>query len=278
VTIWQADFYRRPLQDDQGHPLWELLVCDSSRRFEFSAFCPQLEATASWLSAQFRQLSAGEQPEAIEVFRPQALTLITAACQPLAIPVAPSRQVSALKQWLQERSQLYPQMPGYTGQPYDPLHLETPPPQPLPQTLWGESWRFATLAASDLEDVLLQRPIPIVSAPETRLPSALQLPKSTRIPGVIVYGGRQSLKLAGWLEEQRPVNLHFTAGSPSGLVLEAGLVDRWILVTFEDAEIATAATAFERRKQTSRGLHFLLVQPDDSGVTFSGLWLLQAEG
>lgn len=277
MTIWQADFYRRPLQDDQSHFLWELLVCDPSRRLEWSAFCSQPEATVSWLSAQFRQLIATEQPEAIQVFRPQSLTLIAAACQPLAIPVEPSRQVPALKQWLQERSQRYPQMPGYTGQPYDPLRLEKPPPQPLPQKLWGESWQFVTLAARDLEDVLLQRPIPVVGAPKAMLPGTLQLPKSTRIPGVIIYGSNQSLKLAHWLQARRPVSLHFTAGSPSGLVLEAGLIDRWILVTFEDAEIVSAATAFERRQQASQGLHFLLVQPDDSGVTFSGLWLLQAE-
>ncbi|MER3590014.1 MAG: hypothetical protein C4322_21265, partial [Mastigocladus sp. ERB_26_1] len=55
------------------------------------------------------------------------------------------------------------------------------------------------------------------------------------------------------------------------------LVDRWILVTFTDPEVAAAGRVYEQRKQESCGLHFLLVQPDDSGMTFSGFWLLRAE-
>ncbi len=65
--------------------------------------------------------------------------------------------------------------------------------------------------------------------------------------------------------------------SPNGLILESGLVDRWVMATFEDAEVMDAAKTFEVRKQLAKGLHFLLVQPDDSGMTFSGFWLLKAE-
>ena len=32
MVIWQADFYRRPLKDGSGQPLWELLVCDETRQ------------------------------------------------------------------------------------------------------------------------------------------------------------------------------------------------------------------------------------------------------
>ncbi|MGB3692248.1 MAG: Tab2 family RNA-binding protein, partial [Spirulinaceae cyanobacterium] len=59
-----------------------------------------------------------------------------------------------------------------------------------------------------------------------------------------------------------------------GLILAGGLVDRWIVATFEDEEVARAAKAYEERKQASQGLHFLLIQPDDSGMTTSGFWLL----
>jgi hypothetical protein len=61
------------------------------------------------------------------------------------------------------------------------------------------------------------------------------------------------------------------------LVLEAGLADRWILATFADEEVTNAGKLYQQRKQLSRGLHFLLVQPDDSGMTHSGFWLLQDE-
>jgi len=58
-------------------------------------------------------------------------------------------------------------------------------------------------------------------------------------------------------------------------VLESGLVDRWILATFTDAEVTTAGKLYQQRKRLSHGLHFLVVQPDKSGMTYSGFWLLQ---
>jgi hypothetical protein len=57
-------------------------------------------------------------------------------------------------------------------------------------------------------------------------------------------------------------------------VLEVGLCDRTILFTYDDPEMAAAAQRFTQRQQESQGIHFLLVQPDDTGVTYTGLWLL----
>ena len=50
---------------------------------------------------------------------------------------------------------------------------------------------------------------------------------------------------------------------------------RWVLTTFDDSDVSGAAKAFEQRKVAAKGLHFLLIRPDDSGMTYSGLWLLQ---
>ncbi|NES98783.1 MAG: DUF1092 family protein, partial [Desertifilum sp. SIO1I2] len=55
------------------------------------------------------------------------------------------------------------------------------------------------------------------------------------------------------------------------------LVDRWVLETFSDRQVAAAAQTFLQRQKASLGLHFLLVQPDDSGMTYTGFWLLQRE-
>ena len=52
MKIWQADFYRRPLQNEAGEVLWELLLCDGDRAFTYVAFCPQSQATAKWLTEQ----------------------------------------------------------------------------------------------------------------------------------------------------------------------------------------------------------------------------------
>lgn len=277
MIIWQADFYRRPLRDAAGQTLWELVVCDSTRTFEYEAACPQSKANASWLVAQLQRSDGQQLPDVIQVFRPQCLSLITSAAQQLGIAVEPTRRTFALKQWLQERSQFYRGMDNYTGVPYNPLALDKPPPTPLPENLWGERWRFAALSAGDVEEAFAGRPIPILKMPEFLLPINLGLASTVPVPGVVIDGGRQSMRLARWLEQAQPVALNYIAGTPEGLVLEAGLVDRWIVATFEDKDVAAAAQAYEQRKQLSQGLHFLLVQPDNSGMTYSGFWLLRED-
>lgn len=276
MTIWQADFYRRPLLDDSGAPLWELVICDRDRTFETHAFCPQSEASSTWIVAQLKGLSV-ELPSAIQVFRPQALSLIKAACQPLGVDVEPTRHTAALKALLNERSQVYRTMSGYTQQSYDPLAVERPAPVPLPEALWGDRWQFAAIPAGEFVPAFQHRPIPIRQVPDEWLPVNVGLSSSVALPGVVIEGGRQAMRLARWLQDNRPVSLHYIPGEPDGLILEAGLADRWVLATFIDPEAIAAAQTFRQRLIDSKGLHFLLVQPDDSGMTYTGLWLLRAE-
>jgi RNA-binding protein Tab2/Atab2 len=150
------------------------------------------------------------------------------------------------------------------------------PPQPLPENLWGDRWRFASLPASDV-DAFSERLIPVLEMPDSLLPIKLGVASSVAIPGVVIDGGRRSLQLARWLQDAHPVSLNFIAGAPDGLILEAGEVDRWIVATFDDPEVRPAAQMYEQRKQASKGLHFLLVQPDDSGMTYTGFWLLKRQ-
>ncbi|MBW4491337.1 MAG: Tab2/Atab2 family RNA-binding protein [Trichocoleus desertorum ATA4-8-CV12] len=276
MPIWEADFYRRPLQDEQGHPLWELLLCDRTRNWEFSALCPQPDANAAWVVAQLQKAAESQpSPERLQVFRPQALGLLELAGKELGIAVEPTRRTFALKQLLREKAQQYSQPSNYGQQPYSPLELDKPPPTPIAENIQGEQWRFAAIAAGQLVEAFQDRPIPILEMPEILLPLNLGLASDLPVPGVIIDAGRRSMKLAQWLQQVRPVALNYMAGSPDGLILEAGLADRWVLATFEDPEVKTAAQAYEQRKQASQGLHFLLVQPDDSGMTYSGFWLLQ---
>jgi len=157
------------------------------------------------------------------------------------------------------------------------------PPQPLPDRLWGEQWQFASLSAGELMAAFRDRPMPVLNLPEARSPVQLGLASTVPIPGVVITGGRRSLALALWLQAVQPVALKFIPGPLHGLILEAGdrdsppetLRERWVLATFQDEEVTPAAQLFVERKYRSRGLHFLLVQPDDSGMTYSGFWLLQ---
>lgn len=277
MRIWQADFYRRPLKDATGQVLWELLICDSTRRFTYQALCPQSEANANWLVSQLRQAEGENLPDIIQVFRPQSLSLMETAAQQLGIQVEGTRHTPALKQWLQEQASQYLKQENYTGEAYNPIAVDKPPPLPLPENLWGDRWRFASLPAGNLEEAFSDRPIPILQMPEFLLPLKLGIASSVLIPGVVIDGGRQSMQLARWLQDAQPVCLNYIAGAPDGLILEAGLVDRWVVATFEDKEVAAAARTYEQRKGLSQGLHFLLVQPDDSGMTYTGFWLLRTQ-
>lgn len=277
MLIWQADFYRRPLKDTSGQPLWELLVCDQTRQVEFIAMCPQSQANSTWLIEQLQQAIVIRKPERIQVFRPQSFSLLEMAGKALGIVVEPARNTIALKQWLEERSKSYSELENYTGELYNPVKLDQPPPLPLPENLWGDRWRFANLSAGNLQAFFADRPIPILQMPDEFLPLNLGLASVVAIPGIVIDGGKKSMQLARWLAEIQPFSCNYMAGSPDGLILESGLVDRWVVATFEDSEVTEAAKTFEVRKQLAKGLHFLLVQPDDSGMTFSGFWLLKGE-
>ncbi|MGK7878247.1 MAG: Tab2/Atab2 family RNA-binding protein [Xenococcaceae cyanobacterium] len=273
MKIWQADFYKRPLKDEQGQTLWELLICESSHSFIYDAKCPQSQANNHWLVSQLQEAAKGQLPDLIQVFRPQSLGLLAAAGEKLGIKVEATRRTAALKEELQKRASQYTSI----GEGYNPVKLEKPPPQTLPENIWGEVWRFATLPAGEILDSFGDRPIPILDMPKFLFPINLGIPSTVAVPGVVIYGGRKSMQLARWLQEAKPVALNYIPTEVSesgGLVLEAGLVDRWIVATFEDTEVAKAAQAYEQRKLASQGLHFLLVQPDDSGMTYSGFWLL----
>lgn len=151
------------------------------------------------------------------------------------------------------------------------------PPQPIPDAFRGDRWRFASLPAGDVIDAFRDRLIPFLNLPHELQPLNLGLASTLPIPGVVFDGGRRSRQLAQWLQDAQPVSLNYIAGAPDGLILEAGAVDRWILNTFDDPEVRAAAEQYEQRKHASGGLHFLLVQPDDSGMTYTGVWLLRRQ-
>ncbi|MEO1210714.1 MAG: Tab2/Atab2 family RNA-binding protein [Cyanobacteria bacterium J06638_20] len=277
MTVWQVDFYRRPVQNEAGQPLWELVVCDASDTLQKTLWCPQADANVAWLVSALKQIGGDRLPDRLQVFRPQAVSLVQEAAQRLGMSMEATRHVPALKGLLRERAAVYPTLSGYTHQPYEPVALESPPPVPIPEALWGDRWRFGAIAASEFLPTFDHKPIPIRSIPTDHLPVNIGIASTQPIPGVIIDGGRISMRLARWLADAHPVYLNYIPGDPDGVLVEAGLVDRWILATFDDAEVKTAAQTFQERQHAAKGLHFLLVQPDDSGMTYSGLWLLRRE-
>jgi RNA-binding protein Tab2/Atab2 len=150
------------------------------------------------------------------------------------------------------------------------------PPQPLPEHLWGDLWQFVSLSAEDLEFSLWERPIPIrdIESPSL-LPSQQALEGEMIIPGILINAGRQAMKLSRWLSEHQPRQIVAVNLELGAIILSTAQQARWILATYQDEAVRAAGQAFESRKMHSKGIHFLLIQPDDSGVTHSGLWILK---
>jgi RNA-binding protein Tab2/Atab2 len=270
MTIWQADISSRPQQNDRGETLWELVICAADGGWFHTAICPQKQVNSEWIATQLKLAAADKLPESIQVFRPQSLGLIQTAGAKLGVEVVATRRTIALKKLLQQQAQ------NYHNANYQPLAIESPPPLPIPDDLIGDKWQFVTLTAGQLVSDFADRPIPLVSMPDYLLPPHWGLGANVAIPGVIIYGGRQSMRLARWIAETEPVSLNYLGDDPGGLVLDAGLADRWVMLTFNDTEVSQAARLYEARKRLVHGLHFLLVTPDDSGITNSGIWLWQS--
>ena len=270
MAIWQADISSRPQHNEQGDTIWELVICAADGEWFHTAICPQKQVNSEWIAAQLKLAATDKLPQVIQVFRPQSWGLIQTAGNKLGIEVVATRRTIALKKLLQQQVQ------NYGGSNYQPLAIESPPPLPIPDYLVGEKWQFVTLTAGQLVADFADRPLPIVSMPDYLLPPDWGLGANVAIPGVIIYGGRQSMRLARWIAETEPVSLNYLGEDPGGLILDAGLADRWVMLTFNDSEVSQAAKLYEARKRLVHGLHFLLVTPDDSGITNSGIWLLQS--
>lgn len=151
-------------------------------------------------------------------------------------------------------------------------------PQPLPSQLLGEKWRFASFLASQMLNFLQDQPIPLLYAPPELLPLQLGIASDIAIPGVVIDGGKKSMQLAKWIEQSQPRHLQYITTEQDiagGLILTTKQQSRWIIATLHDPEVARAGQKYEQRKKQSAGLHFLLIEPDDTGITYTGFWLLK---
>jgi len=276
MSIWQVDFDHIPTQFKQQKNHWELVICDSkingSENLElpiYTAQCTLADANSDWLEKQFLLAAKGNLPTKIQLFRPETEGVITVAASNLSIKVEATRHTSNLKKILNIRYQ--------QNFLYNPLTLDKAPPQALPEEIWGDEWQIANITSGQIVDLFKDRPIPILSLPEELFPMNLGLASDIPIPGLVIFGGRQSMQLARWVKQNRPMFINYIPtekGKSGGFILETGLVDRWVFNTFESAAAATIATAYEQKKKASRGLHFLLIQPDESGMTQTAFWLL----
>jgi RNA-binding protein Tab2/Atab2 len=280
-SIWEIDFYSRPILDDNQKKVWEVLVCESAldistkvdSLFRYAQYCPSTQVNSGWLRTALQEAinQAGKAPIKIRFFRRQMNNMITKACQDLGIPAQPSRRTLVLNQWLEQRmEEVYPKEAGYQGGANPSVRLEKPLPQRLPDALEGQQWVFVTLDAADL----LEMPEWEIGFGEAFPIELAKVSPETRIPGILIFSPR-ALPLAGWMSGLDLAFLRFDTSVEARLLLETGVTESWIVANIKKPQLLAEAKGFEEAKQKANGVHFIGVQSDPKAEAFAGFWLLQ---
>jgi RNA-binding protein Tab2/Atab2 len=278
-AIWEIDFYSRPLVDEGGKKVWELLVCESptttqqtsAQLFRYARYCPSDRVNSAWLgeTLQAAAIEAGRSPQRIRFFRRQMNNMIMKACKDIGIPAAASRRAIALNQWLNERmTEFYPQQPNYQATNSASVQMFSDPPQPLPAALIGEKWIFANLAASQFEDMRDWQ----IGFGEAFPLAMVGISEQMQIPGLILYSAR-AVPMAAWMSGLEVVAIRYQPAPKSTLLLDTGASESWILARLDGATQKEAAQ-FEASKQQANGVHFIAIQSDPDSEEFAGFWLL----
>jgi hypothetical protein len=274
MESWELDLYRSPIVGEDQKPLWELLVCTSEGQSLLNMSCPAAQVNADWLKTQLQNLieEREETPLEIRVFRSASFNLAEPACQALFTPLRKSLRTIALQRWIAHRRQeVYPSLEGYSA-PETAHPLQRPVPVAFPEELLPERWGFSALPAAELS-LLRQVSIPYGDIPFWK-EDWQDWPAAAVIPGLFLI--REEVKpLARWLEEKGPVALSYVEAESSAILLETDTEERWILATFEDAEMKASARQFIERMEKFQGLHFVAIQPSEEAEAITGFWLLQ---
>lgn len=280
-SIWEIDFYSRPILDENQKKVWEVLVCETpldvrtktDSLFRYAQYCPSTQVNSGWLRTALQEAinKAGEAPIKVRFFRRQMNNMITKACQDVGVPALPSRRTLILNQWLKQRmEEVYPLEPGYQGGSNPSVRLERPLPQRLPDALEGQQWAFVTLEASDFADM----PEWEIGFGEAFPLELAQLSPETRIPGILIFSPR-ALPLAGWMSGLELAYLKFDTSLGERLILETGATESWIVANIRTPKLLAEAKGFEAAKQAANGAHFIGIQSDPQAQSFAGFWLLQ---
>lgn len=280
-SIWEIDFYSRPILDENHKKVWEVLVCQSpgdiltqpESLFRYAKYCPSTEVNSVWLRKALEEAidQAGKPPIKIRFFRRQMNNMISKACQDMGIPAQPSRRILVLNQWLRQRmAEVYPQAPGYQEGTNPSVRLDNPLPQRLPDALEGQQWAFVSLPAAEFA----QMPEWEIGFGEAFPLELANVSRNTRIPGVVIFSPR-ALPIAGWMSGLELACLNFDSQQGHRLILETGASESWILANIKNPQTLAEAQGYEKAKQNANGVHFIGIQSHPQADSFTGFWLLK---
>lgn len=279
-VIWELDFYSRPIVDETGKKVWEVLICESANGIDvdpqpllrYAEYCSSTEINSARLMQAIKGAIAesGTTPDKIRFFRQAMKNMISKACEDLGIPAVMSRRTYVLNQWMQQRlEQEYPKHPGFQPGTNPSVSFPATVVQPLPDALLGQKWAFVSLEASALAD-MNEWAIDFGEAFPLTLTG---VQPDTPIPGLVMFSDR-ALPMAGWMSGLELGVLKIDSEAPR-LVLETGVSDRWLLVNLSNPQLLKEAQNFESTKQQANGVHFLAIQMNPETEAFAGFWLLQ---
>ncbi len=285
-TVWELDFYSRPVLDEEGKKLWELLICESSdditrspdTLFKYAQYCSSKTVNSLWLKEAIEKAIALAEtpPKKIRFFRRQMNNMIVKACNDVGINPVPSRRTYALNKWLEERiKNVYPQESGFDLNTANTSSVRYPPLNAisLPDAVKGDrgdKWLFVSLSATDFDDMKEWD----IDFQESFALSLLNIASDTIIPGLIIYSPRAT-PLAAWMSGLEMGYLNLEKDMRPQLRLETGLSDSWTLINLTNKETVKQAEDFEKAKQKAAGVHFLAVQSSPDSESFAGFWLLK---
>ncbi|PSO48450.1 MAG: hypothetical protein BRC33_09705 [Cyanobacteria bacterium SW_9_44_58] len=284
-TIWELDFYSRPIRDENNKKLWEVLICESpqdvqttqDQLFRYNKFCSAQNVNSIFLKEVLNDAieKAGTSPKKIRFFRRQMNNMISKACDEMGITALASRRTYALQKWIQQRlEEVYPQQEGYDETAVSNVSVQYPAENAaiLPDAIRGDKddkWAFVTLEAKEFQemeqwDISFGEGFPL---------SLFELTPETKIPGLIIFSPR-AMPFAGWMSGMELSQIQLQQGSMPRLILQTGTSECWILADITNPDTLEEAKGFQQAKEKAEGVHFLAIQQDPNSQSFAGFWLL----
>ena len=269
--IWEIDFFSKPVLNESGKKLWELIITNNKGTFEHVESVPNNLINSKELRKRINLIikSAKIKPVAIKFFRTQMFNMINIALSELELNIRPSRKTRLLFEKIKERENtVYKTMNGFKPflREIDEIQTLKKTPERMPDFLRGDSYIFATIDLTSLEDVLEQKPRFL----EVFQPS-FSSQENLTIPGLIIISNRAK-SLSSWLNS---VELFGVSGDieRKELIIECGLDTQYLFGKIKNDQFKESKM-FEENKKKSNGLHFIAVQSNSANQEIIGFWLL----
>lgn len=278
TAVWEVDFFSRPVVDENGKKLWELIVVDQKGGFEHIEVVPNNLVNSKELKKRLTLLlqNATKKPKIIKFFRSQMFNMINIALSDLDLIIRPSRRTFALYNKISEREKfVYPKMNGYRPFMRDIDMNETlkKVPQKMPDALRGEKYIFASLSYAELSSMSA---LDLAFSDFCPIPSDFD--KNQQIPGIVIFSDRAK-SLSGWIDGIELCNVLCDLENKN-LILECGLDIQFLFAKFSEqneyGNVNIEPKFFEKNKKKVEGIHFVAVQRYSDQKDIQGIWTLKS--